>query len=76
MRRLKWLFTAFVTRKYWIWDFESYPEAHRYPNRDKMQHEAIDCWCGPASSVHNDGDGDCWHVLHCSLDGREARERA
>jgi len=73
MNRLRWLFTAYVTRKYWIIDESPLSnEWHQYPNRDLRRHEACDCWCGPTSVMHDD-DGDCWHVIHHSLDGREVR---
>ena len=72
IKRLARLTLLRVQRKGWIQDQSPIAdETHLYPNHDLRRHEATDCWCGPTMSRHDHGDGDCWHVKHHSLDGRE-----
>lgn len=50
---------------------------HTYPANDWVEHETEgdDCICGPTiEPVPRDDGSFGWHILHHSLDGREARE--
>ena len=50
---------------------------HTYPTRDLVEHdtEGDDCICGPTiAPVPRDDGSFGWHILHHSLDGREANE--
>jgi hypothetical protein len=73
MRWCKRFVRLVILRKYWVPEETANGENHLFPNRDLRQHEALDCWCGPAQSVQDCGEGDCWHVLNHSLDGRELK---
>lgn len=50
---------------------------HTYPVNDLIEHDTDggDCLCGPTTeAVFRDDGSNGWHVIHHSLDGREARE--
>ena len=50
---------------------------HTYPSRDILDHEleGDDCPCGPTATPIKAETGEMnWHILHHSLDGREAHE--
>lgn len=50
---------------------------HTYPVNDLIEHDTDgdDCACGPTlEPVFRDDGSNGWHVLHHSLDGREAHE--
>jgi hypothetical protein len=50
---------------------------HTYPTRDLIEHETEgdDCACGVTIEPIRRDDGSYgWHILHHSLDGREASE--
>ena len=50
-------------------------QLHQYPNRDQMQHEAVDCPCGPVMEWARDDNDDPVRIMkHWSLDAREAIE--
>lgn len=50
-------------------------EAHVVPVNDRVQHDAVDCICGPTCTPHERADGSIGFLLaHHSLDGREAME--
>jgi hypothetical protein len=52
---------------------------HTYPSNDLIEHEVEgdDCPCGPTVEPVPREDGSFgWHILHHSLDGREAHEQA
>ncbi len=45
---------------------------HVVPVFDLVEHETVDCMCGPTVEVVRRGDGSFgWLVQHHSLDGRE-----
>jgi hypothetical protein len=51
---------------------------HTYPVRDLIEHETDgeECPCGPSVEPVGRADGSYgWHVVHHSLDGREAGEQ-
>lgn len=51
---------------------------HTFPLGDLIDHdiEGDDCVCGPTTEPVPSEDGTVgWHVVHHSLDGREAGER-
>lgn len=50
---------------------------HTYPVADLIEHDTDggDCICGPTvEPVMREDGSNGWHVLHHSLDGREASE--
>jgi hypothetical protein len=50
---------------------------HTYPVNDLIEHDtdSDDCPCGPTIEPVEREDGSIgWHILHHSLDGREANE--
>lgn len=50
---------------------------HTYPVGDLIEHDTDggDCVCGPTTEPVKRDDGSvAWHVIHHSLDGREAHE--
>ena len=50
-------------------------EVHTIPVDDMIEHEPVDCPCGPVTEPIPRDDGSMgWHVSHFSLDGREANE--
>lgn len=51
-------------------------DVHTYPVGDTVEHEiSQECVCGPTVEPVPRSDGSMgWHLLHHSLDGREARE--
>lgn len=51
---------------------------HTYPVNDAIRHDTDgnDCPCGPTIEHIPTPTGDGWHILHHSLDGREAKETA
>jgi len=75
MRWCKRFVRLVILRKYWVSEEADNGETHVFPNRDLRRHEAYDCPCGPTFSLNNCGDGDCYHVDHHSLDGRELKAR-
>lgn len=74
---LRHLWQFHVLRKYWMTIEPFDDEVHIVPNRDLMQHEALDCPCGTTTEAkfHKDGSNG-WIVTHFALDGRDATERA
>lgn len=49
---------------------------HTFPVDDLIDHvtEGTDCPCGPTVEHVEGEDGDGWHIVHHSLDGREHGE--
>jgi hypothetical protein len=50
---------------------------HTYPVGDLTEHDTDggDCVCGPTTEPVKREDGSIgWHIIHHSLDGREANE--
>lgn len=47
---------------------------HVVPIADLVEHEDVDCVCGPTTEpVFREDGSNAWLVTHHSLDGREAR---
>lgn len=62
-----------------MYELETFPPtAHVVPRDDLVAHELVDdCPCGPGQQpVPCRGGVVAWVVVHNSLDGREAEERA
>ena len=79
MNRIRRFIRHHIQHRYWmiLQPANAESEFHIVPNRDTVAHEAHDCPCGVTTEPIMRADGsNGWLIVHYSLDGREALERA